>query len=192
MPDTRLAVLYVAVPEPLRVPGPRAVAPSLKVTVPVSTPEPFAGATVAVKVTFTPRSAVADEDATVVVVASIATVTEIGLDVDDANLRSPEYCAVIESVPTGRGVVSVATPEAFSVAVPSAVVPERKVTVPVGIVAVPVGPDTVAVRVTDCPYRGEVLEDRTVIVVADKTTSVDASGDVFIASTLPTSSVAML
>src|ERR1700722_15149447 len=115
VPAVRLAVLYVAVPEPPRVPMPRTLGPSLKVTVPVGTPGFIAGRTVAVKVTFAPRFAVVEEDTTAVVVAIIVTEMDRRPEVDGAKFVSPLYCAAIESVPTGRAVASVATPEAFNI-----------------------------------------------------------------------------
>ena len=48
-PTARLDTVKVATPEPLSVPWPRVVVPSLNVTVPVGVP--FADVTVAVKVT---------------------------------------------------------------------------------------------------------------------------------------------
>ncbi len=54
----------------------------------------------------------------------------------------------MECMPAARVVVlNVATPLAFSCAVPRFVVPSRKVTVPVATV-LPVGGETVAVKVT--------------------------------------------
>jgi hypothetical protein len=167
IPAVRVAVPYVAVLEPLKVPVPKTVVPSLKATVPLGTTEPIAGVTVAVNVTLAPKLAVGAEDATVVVVATIETVTDIALDTEGAKLVSPEYCAVIPSVPTGRGVASVAAPAAPSVAVPKVLVPDRNVSVPVGMTTFPVGPTTVAVRITNCPASA-VLADacRTVVVAA--------------------------
>ena len=54
MPDVSEEVLYVACPEPFRVPVPSVVAPSLNVTVPVGVPVPELGATVAVNITDCP------------------------------------------------------------------------------------------------------------------------------------------
>jgi hypothetical protein len=76
-------------------------------------------------------------------------------------------------VPLGRvEVVTVATPDAFSVAVPTVVVPLRNVTVPVGIPAVEA---TVAVNVTACPaVDGFGVEVRTKVVVAFVTVKASA------------------
>ncbi len=177
VPDAKLAVLYVAVPELPRVPDPRTVVPSLKATVPVGTPMPIAGTTIAVKVIFAPKLAVGANDATVVVVATIATVTVIALDTDGAKSASPLYCTVMESAPMGSAVANVATPEMFSVVVPSVVVPNRNATVPVGVVGAPVGQDTVAVSVKACPGNTVANEDATVVVVESFETTIDIGLD---------------
>ena len=67
-----------------------------------------------------------------------------------------------------RFVVSnVATPDAFSVLVPSVVVPSLNVTVPVGVTAPGAVPATVAVKVVDWPkVEGFALEP-SVVEVAD-------------------------
>ena len=58
VPTARALVVSVATPEPFKVPVPRLVAPSRKVTVPVGVPVPGATAvTVAVKVTGLARDA---------------------------------------------------------------------------------------------------------------------------------------
>jgi len=132
-----------------RVPGPSCVDPSLNIADPVGTPDPVMGTTVAVNVTVAPRLAGVIEEDTVVVVAIIATTTDTAFEVEGAKFASPEYCAMIESVPNGGAVISVATPDVFNVCgVPSGVVPERNVTEPVGVVVLPEGPVTVAVKVT--------------------------------------------
>lgn len=61
-------------------------------------------------------------------------------------------------------VLYVAMPEAFNVPIPSVVDPSRKVTEPVGTVAFPDGPVTVAVKVTDCPLV-DGLSDEAIVVV---------------------------
>ena len=170
VPDARLAVLYVAVPEPSRAPGPRTVDPSLNVTVPVGAAVPVAGVTFAVKVMSTPRFAVAAEETTVVFVAIAVTMTATGFDVDGAKLVSPEYCALIESEPAGSGTASVATPEAFSVSVPRVLLPRRKVTVPVGAVVFPVGPVMVAVNVMGCVGIATVADAWSAVAVVAGTT----------------------
>jgi hypothetical protein len=67
-----------------------------------------------------------------------------------AKFASPPYCAVRECVPAARvEATKVATPLLFTELAPSAVVPSKKVTVPVGV---PVSDAvTVAVNVTVAP-----------------------------------------
>jgi hypothetical protein len=78
--------------------------------------------------------------------------------------------------------------------VPSVVVPLRKVTVPVGIVAVPEGGVTTAVNVTLLPDAMLELLDVSIVVETRRVvvTVVLVSALVLAASTLPTLSVAML
>ena len=66
-------------------------------------------------------------------------------------------------MPTAGVNVSVATPLAFSVPVPSEVVPFKNVTVPVGVA--PLVAVTVAVSVSDWPTVSEVAEAVRVVVV---------------------------
>jgi hypothetical protein len=80
-------------------------------------------------------------------VAALTTMTT-AVEVEGEKFESPAYCAVMESEPVGRVVVArVATPLLLSAPLPRLVAPLRKVTVPVGIVASPLGGLTVAVRV---------------------------------------------
>jgi hypothetical protein len=82
-----------------------------------------------------------------VAVAGGLTVTETAADVLPGEFPWPEYAAVKLYVPAARDVMeSVATPEEFSVAVPSTVEPFMKVTVPFDAVALL--PLTVAVKVS--------------------------------------------
>ena len=98
-------------------------------------------------------------------------------DVLVVKLPSPPYTAVIEwGDPLRESVVvlKVATPEPFSVPVPSVVAPSLKVTVPVGV---PVEEGelsvTVAVNVTDAPEQDGLADEATdVDVVALFTVSV--------------------
>ena len=60
-----------------------------------------------------------------------------------------------------------ATPVAESVPVPSVVVPSMKVTVPVGTVVFPAGPDTVAVKVTFAPTVMVEGDAASAVVLAD-------------------------
>jgi hypothetical protein len=72
------------------------------------------------------------------------------VEVEPAKVALPEYTAVIVSVPAVIPLsVKVATPDEATVAVPSNVVPLKKLTVPVGV---PVGVGlTVAVNATGWP-----------------------------------------
>jgi hypothetical protein len=72
LPPGRLLVEKVAAPLPLRVPVPRVVLPSVKVTVPVGVPP--AEETVAVKVTGWPKVEGVREELTVVLVVVLLTV----------------------------------------------------------------------------------------------------------------------
>jgi hypothetical protein len=86
-------------------------------------------------------------------------------DVDPLKFESPPYAAVIEFEPAGNpDVLYVATPEPFNVPLPNVMVPSKKLTKPVGMVVLPEGPVTVAVKVTDCP-AAEGFEDETSAVV---------------------------
>ena len=80
LPATTAGVASVAVPEPLTVPVPSVVAPSLNVTVPVGVPAPGAVTTTdAVKVTVCPKvEGFSDELVIVVVVAAWFTVCVSG------------------------------------------------------------------------------------------------------------------
>ena len=75
------------------------------------------------------------------------TASETAELVSVVKLLSPLYWAVIECVPAARlDVAKVATPDDRVTAVPSAVVPSLKVTVPVGVLT---EEDTVAVKVME-------------------------------------------
>jgi hypothetical protein len=92
-----------------------------------------------------------------------------------ANMESPPYAAVTECVPTvSVDVVKVATALLFKAPVPSAVVPSRNVTVPLGV---PGLLDViVAVNVTAVPLDTEVAElTNTAVVVASVIVSVIAA-----------------
>ena len=79
------------------------------------------------------------------------TVTVTAFDVLPALLLSPPYTAVTEFAPRGSiEVANVATPEPFSIPVPSVAAPSMNVTLPVGVIP-PVGGVTVAVNVTLVP-----------------------------------------
>lgn len=78
------------------------------------------------------------------------TVTSSPIEVEVAKPALPEYTAVTVSVPEGKlESVKLATPDPLRVAVPSRVLPLKKLTVPAGV---PAGAgETVAVRVTAPP-----------------------------------------
>ena len=76
------------------------------------------------------------------------TVCVTGDDVLVRKLPVPAYEAVRLCEPVARGVVRIATPEAFSVRVPRFVAPSKKLTLPPGV---PASDVTVAVMVTFCP-----------------------------------------
>ena len=59
---------------------------------------------------------------------------------------------------------NVACPDAFSVPVPITASPSRKVIVPVGTVVIPLGPVTMAVKVTDCPLVDGLSDEVNVVV----------------------------
>jgi hypothetical protein len=88
VPTSKLLVLKVATPEPLRVPVPSVVVPSMKVTVPVGVPVPVVGVTVAVNVTDWPNTLGFVLEVSVVEVASFTT-WETTLEVLVVKLVSP-------------------------------------------------------------------------------------------------------
>jgi hypothetical protein len=72
VPTARLDELNVAIPDPFSTPLPICVVPSKKFTLPVGTPDPETGATVAVNVTLCPKVTCAAEALKLVVVAAAA------------------------------------------------------------------------------------------------------------------------
>src|ERR1043166_1826924 len=152
---------------PLRVFVARAVAPSLKVTLPVGVPLPGELAlTVAVKVTDWPYTEVLVEEPRVVVVGSLFTCcVRAGELVLLLKLASPPYTAVMEWEPTEREAVArVAWPE-LRVAVPRVVAPSLSVTEPVGVPVAGATADTVTVKNTVWPDTDGLSEELTVLVV---------------------------
>jgi hypothetical protein len=132
VPPGKAVVIRTAVP-PLTATGePITVVPDLKVTVPVSVPA-AAELTVAVNVTEAPKvEELAEVVSTVVEVAGL-TVKLIGADVEVVKLVSPEYTAVRFCVPPGKAVViRTAVPPLTATGEPITVVPDLKVTVPLG------------------------------------------------------------
>src|SRR5262245_57510544 len=109
-----------------------AVAPILKVTVPVGLPV-FRGMTVALNVTRLFTGAGFADDGRVIWVPCGLTTSLIAADVLPPLRGSPPYIAVRGSVPTGRAVVvNWAPPLASTLVEPSETVPFVKTTVPVG------------------------------------------------------------
>ncbi len=89
-PTASVLVTNVAWPEPSRVPVPRVLEPSLKVTVPVAVPAPgLFAVTVAVKVTACPDTEGLAEELTNVVVPAFLTVWVSGLEVLPLKVASP-------------------------------------------------------------------------------------------------------
>ncbi len=89
-PTASVLVTNVAWPEPSRVPLPRVLDPSLKVTVPVAVPAPgLFAVTVAVKVTACPDTEGLAEELTNVVVPAFLTVWVSGLEVLPLKVASP-------------------------------------------------------------------------------------------------------
>jgi hypothetical protein len=148
-PTVRVDVVKVATSLPFRVPLPRVVVPSRKVSVPVGVPEVL-DVIVAVNVTRAPLDAEAAELTNTALVAANAMVSVTAAEVLLAKFALPAYLQVTECAPTvSVEIVKVALPPLLRVPMPSVVVPSRKLTVPVGV---PLLPDvTVAVNVTDIP-----------------------------------------
>ena len=92
-PAASVVVLKVATPLAFNAPVPRLVDPSRKVTVPVGTPLPDWGVTVAVNVTLWPVVTCAAEAVSTVVVATVlgaaVTVTLTAAETEPAFLLSP-------------------------------------------------------------------------------------------------------
>jgi hypothetical protein len=149
VPTVSVDVVKVATPWLFNVPVPSEVVPSRKLTVPVGVPEVL-DVIVAVNVAGAPLGAEAAELTNAVVAAARVMVSVTIPEVLGAKFALPLYLALIEWVPpVSVDIVKLATPLLFNVPVPSAVVPSRKLTVPVGI---PLLPDlTVAVHVTGVP-----------------------------------------
>ena len=101
---------------------------------------------VAVNVTDWPKVEGLREDVTTTVGVAFATVCVV-VPVAELLVASPPYVAVITSEPNGNNVVVITT-----VPLDEVIVPLPRVTPPLVIVMVPVGPTgTDAVIVTDCP-----------------------------------------
>ena len=135
-------------------------------TVLVGMPDPGARATtVAVKVTGWPNTEDAVLAERVVEVLAWLTCCTKPAEVLVAKLESPPYTAVMVRLPaTTADVVKVATPDPFTVPVPSVVAPSLNVTVPVAVPAPGTVTVTDAIKVTVCP-KVEGFSDEFVIVV---------------------------
>jgi hypothetical protein len=147
VPAARDVVENVATPEEFRVAVPSKVEPFMKLTVPVGTVVPL---TDAVRLSACPAVTGFGVAMSIVLVAVVPefTVTGTAAEVLPRKLPWLAYTAVRLYEPPAKDVVeSVATPEEFSVAVPSTAEPFMKLTVPVGTVV----PLTVAVRLSACP-----------------------------------------
>src|SRR5271169_6059401 len=186
VPTDKVEVLNVATPEPFSVAVPRTLVPSSKVTVPVGVPEPGALAvTVVVKVIDSPKADGFTEDDTDVLLASSLTVWLTADDVLLVKSLSPPYATVIECVPTDSAeVLKLASPEPFSVAVPSTFVPSSKVTVPVGVPEPGAFAVTVVVNVIDWPKSDGLTEVDTEALLASSLTVWLTADDVLLVKSL--------
>jgi hypothetical protein len=167
IPAANVDVANVAEPEPFNVPGPKVVAPSRNVTVPVGTFVPLAGVTLAINETLAPVVPAAGPVNIVVVAMSAAafTVSVNAGEVSPAKFASPPYCAVIECDPCASAdVINVAFPPAPTVLIPREVAPSKNVTVPVIVPAV--AEETVAVNGTLAPVVDGFRDDVTTELVA--------------------------
>ena len=167
VPADNVDVENVVEPDVFNVPGPRLVAPSRNITVPVGTFVPLDGVTLAINVTFAPEAAVAGPVSIVVVPISAPAFTtcDSAVDVLVENFASPLYFAVIECVP-GASVddESVAMPAAIVTGPPICVAPSKNEMVPVSAPAV--AEVEIAVKVTVCPAVDGFEDETTVVVVA--------------------------
>lgn len=162
-PSPSVDVMKVAWPAAFTFPEPMVDAPSLNITVPVGVAVAVV-IMVAVKVTGCPTPDGLADELTVVVVVACVTDCVSAAEVLAANVVFAAYEAVIVCTPAVRStVVKLAIPVAFSVPVPIAAAPSKKVTDPVGV---PEPLLTVAVKVIDCVNVAGLAEEVTVVVVA--------------------------
>jgi hypothetical protein len=185
VPCVSAVVERVAMPPLIATGAPSCVAPSKKLTVPVSVPA-VVDVAVAVKVTFAPTVEGFAEDASAVVVAAKAaafTTCDTAVDVLAAKVASPPYLAVTECVPLESALLeSEAIPPLSAIALPNWVAPSKKVTFP--LIVPEVVEETVAVKVTDAPLVDGFSEDLSVIVVAAAPalfTTCEIAGEVLVA-----------
>jgi len=150
LPTVSVDVSNVACPLVSSETVPRAVAPSVKPTVPVGAPPlPF---TVAAKVTGRPRVLGFDVEFSVVVVAVEATLcTTVALLPENKSGSVGTKVAAMEWLPAAsEDIVNAARALLSSETFPSTFVPSVKATVPVGVRA-ELSQNTVAIKITGCP-----------------------------------------
>src|SRR5262245_532988 len=154
----------VAVPPAPTGAVPRTTPPSRNVTVPVGVPAPGATtATLAVKVTDWPVAAGLTDDSRATAVDARLTVWARAAEVLFAKSPVPAKEAVSAWLPTPSDTGRLAWPVASTCAVPSTVLPSRKVTVPVGV---PAAEATEALSVTGWPKTATSADEPMVVVVA--------------------------
>ena len=148
-----MVVLRLAMPA-FSVTVPRTAAPFLNVTVPVGVPDE--DETVALKATAWPYvEGFGEEISATALAAGFTTWLRIE-EALPAKLAFPLYTAVMAFVPGVSVVVVILAEPPVRVTVPSAAVPFLNVTVPAGV---PEEEETVAVKVTACPYVEGFGED---------------------------------
>jgi len=166
VPTARAEVEKMAMP-PVSSAVPSVVAPSMNVTEPVGVPVLGSRAsTWAVKVRLWPKTPGFADEMRVVFVLDWPTTWFSAGEVVAVKSASPSYIAEIESWPSGRAeVVNLATP-ALRGAVPSAIAPSRKVTVPpVGVAELGRLAATRAIKVTPWPKTLGFSAEVTVVLV---------------------------
>ena len=149
----------------VRLPVPTIVVPFTKLTAPVGVPAPVVvDVTVAVNVTGCPKVMEVFDAVNAVEVAAF-TVSDTAVEVLVLKLASPSYLAVSELAPSGSAVVVRIPTPLLSVPEPSAVVPLKKSTVPVGVPPPGLTGAIVAVSVTVAPTDEGFGETASVVVV---------------------------
>ena len=164
VPTAKLLTDSVASPL-LMLAVPKLVVPLKKLTVPVGKAAPLMPVIWATKVKACPAVSVLAELLSVLVVPARATVSVTAALALLALMASPEYTAVIALAPSPRLVrLKLALPET-TLALPSSRLPLKKLTVPVGGVAV-TPPDNVAVSLTGAALTLVRLDSASANVVA--------------------------
>lgn len=178
LPTGRLEVVTLATPL-VRVPVPSEVDPLMNVTVPVGVPVPgLTTTTVALIVTGCPKTGEVGVELMVVVVDAWPTVSTVAVEVWPLKLVSPEYTSVIELAPSASALVVMLPDPDVRVADPSVCVPFMNTTLPVGVPAPGLTACTVAVRATDWPKTGAVVDGVNVVVVVACATAIVTPVDV--------------